>query len=254
MKNLASLVLLPFMGIAAVATAQDESEISLGAYSQDARYCEAEIALEYLQWDDVARVEGTLTNENCAASSGRYDIEARIRDANGDLQTLRFSESWSREDDRPVVLSSEYEIGDNVELMRLKARSLDCACAGAATLAVPAKAEIDHSEESAAVLAAIDARQIARLRDAQPESGGEAALAGNIESEVFVVSEAPEQHCEKVTVVGSRLPRMVCTTVQADPRLEAEQARDTLRRMREYSTLTPPQDDFVTGSGLPGFQ
>ena len=59
---------------------------------------------------------------------GDYEIEVRVRDANGDQQVLVFSESWQRDDDQPVAISADYPIGEDVELIRLRSRGLRCAC------------------------------------------------------------------------------------------------------------------------------
>lgn len=107
---------------------EKELTISVVVPAPTNRQCEARIAVEYLQWDTIARVEGTIHNETCGASSGQYEIEARVRDQSGELETLEFSESWQRDDDQPVTFSAEYPIGENVELVRLNARRLRCTC------------------------------------------------------------------------------------------------------------------------------
>jgi hypothetical protein len=84
--------------------------------------------LEYSQWGTIARVQGTLNNETCAASAGQYEIAVRVKDENGEMRTLEFSETWQRNDDQPVTFTADYPIGENVELIRLNSRWLSCTC------------------------------------------------------------------------------------------------------------------------------
>lgn len=91
--------------------------------------CKATMNIEYLQIDTIARVTGVIGNEDCAASSGEYTIQARIRNESGETRTLDFTETWQRDDDQPVKVSAEYPIGQNVELLRLRSSGLRCECA-----------------------------------------------------------------------------------------------------------------------------
>ena len=91
--------------------------------------CQATVRIEYLQFDTIAKVAGVIENEDCAASSGEYTIQARIRDKSGETKTLEFPESWQRDDDQPVKFSAEYPIGENVELLRVRSSGLRCECA-----------------------------------------------------------------------------------------------------------------------------
>jgi hypothetical protein len=95
------------------------------------RQCETRIAVEYFQRDTIARVNGVIENETCAASSGQYEIEVRVKNENGEIQTLEVGESWQRDDDQPVEFTADYPIGENVELITLRSRGLRCICAGA---------------------------------------------------------------------------------------------------------------------------
>jgi hypothetical protein len=93
--------------------------------------CAAQIELQYLQKNTLANVEGTIENEMCAASSGTYVLSIRTRDGNSELTTQEFTETWAREDDKAVAFESDYEIGENVELVRIRAMKITCTCAGA---------------------------------------------------------------------------------------------------------------------------
>ena len=88
--------------------------------------CKATMNIEYLQIDTIARVTGVIGNEDCAASSGEYTIQARIRNESGETRKLDFTETWQRDDDQPVKVSAEYPIGENVELLRLRSSGLRC--------------------------------------------------------------------------------------------------------------------------------
>ncbi len=74
-------------------------------------------------------MDGTIDNAVCAASGGSYDLAVSIRDANGETQTLEFTEAWHRSDDKTVEFTSDYEIGENVDLLRVRSRRIRCECA-----------------------------------------------------------------------------------------------------------------------------
>jgi len=97
--------------------------------TQHKQYCKASISVEYIQNDDAASVSGQINNEDCAASSGEYTINVRIRDSEGQLVDLNFDETWQREDDQSIAFKRQYTIGQNVDLMRVRTRKLKCVCA-----------------------------------------------------------------------------------------------------------------------------
>lgn len=81
-----------------------------------------------------------------------------------------------------------------------------------------------------------------------------AANAGDGDREYVVVLVEPEVECRTERVVGSRVPRQICTPV-AQQRRDEEKAQEFLRRTRQNSTITPPPSgDGIGRSGLPGFQ
>ena len=90
--------------------------------------CAATVELEYSQRDTQASVEGTLDHQICAASSGEYRIDVRVRNEAGEIKTLEFVESWQRTDDQPVRISAQYPIGENVDLLNVRSRQLRCTC------------------------------------------------------------------------------------------------------------------------------
>jgi hypothetical protein len=94
--------------------------------------CSAGIPLfSYAQKDTTASFEGTLENTGCAASSGEYVVAITIRDDKGELQTLEFTTAWQRNDAEPLALEANYPIGENVDLLRVRARRVSCTCAEA---------------------------------------------------------------------------------------------------------------------------
>lgn len=90
--------------------------------------CEAIIQFEYTQRGAIARVKGSIENETCAASEGSFTVS--IRTANDDFEqtTREYHETWQRTDDQPVVFSRDYEIGDNVDLIRVRSSKSMCKC------------------------------------------------------------------------------------------------------------------------------
>ncbi|HWN37072.1 MAG TPA: hypothetical protein VNP02_01155 [Gammaproteobacteria bacterium] len=92
--------------------------------------CEASTLTEYQQRNNVARVTGTVSIANCSAgTTGKFTLVARVRDDNGEIKPLEFSETWQRSDDQDHTFNTDYPIGDNVELMNVRVRGLTCTCA-----------------------------------------------------------------------------------------------------------------------------
>lgn len=89
--------------------------------------CHAEVAIGYLQFDTRARVDATVENKDCAASSGQYEIQLDIADAN-QTRTIEQVEKWSRDNDGPVESRKYYDIGSKVELLRATVRGVTCTC------------------------------------------------------------------------------------------------------------------------------
>ena len=115
-------------------TTESEKEvtISITAAPAERAQCRASVATEYLQSDTLVNVAGTIEVEGCAAATGEYTIAARVVDENGQAKTLEFSETWQRDDDRAVTFKADYPIGENVELLNVRAR-VRCACADQGT-------------------------------------------------------------------------------------------------------------------------
>ena len=90
--------------------------------------CAATIEIEYTQRDTLVSVEGTIDHQDCAASNGEHRLTVNVRDENRELKTLEFVEAWQRKDDQPVEFEVSYPIGDNVDLVSVRARHLRCTC------------------------------------------------------------------------------------------------------------------------------
>lgn len=92
--------------------------------------CAATVELEYTQRDTLVRIEGILSQRECAASSGDYTLVVRVRDENDATRTFEFPGSWQRSDDQPIAFSADHEIGANVDLLGVRIRQTRCTCAG----------------------------------------------------------------------------------------------------------------------------
>ncbi|MFO7285249.1 MAG: hypothetical protein LOD94_16585 [Gammaproteobacteria bacterium] len=96
--------------------------------SQEPPVCRAAVGIEYLQRNTVASVAGVIDNDDCAASSGTFVIVLSVRRESGELVTIEVPQAWQRDDDRPVTFSGDYEIGENVELVRARVQKVTCRC------------------------------------------------------------------------------------------------------------------------------
>ena len=92
-------------------------------------YCQAQIWTGYIQKNTIAWVEGEIENPDCAASAGEYTVAIRYRDEDGEVHNVEHVESWQRDDDQNIIFQGEYHIGENVDLMRVRARKIVCICA-----------------------------------------------------------------------------------------------------------------------------
>ena len=90
--------------------------------------CIANVQLRFTQSGDQARIDSYIENEDCAASTGKYELRLRIRDVGGERHTLNFSEAWSRENALPVETRKFYDIGDNVVLTSIGLKVSSCQC------------------------------------------------------------------------------------------------------------------------------
>ena len=144
------LVLAVTIGSAQMARTQEEEgpkkhheiryEMKLSTTPPENPRCEAQLQFSYIQKNTVAEVDSTLNNPDCGASGGDYTIRVRFRDENNELQSLEYPETWRREDDQPIEQRKEYFIGENVDLVSVRSRKLQCKCDAAGE-------EVDTPEE-----------------------------------------------------------------------------------------------------------
>lgn len=93
------------------------------------RVCSARVEIEYSQRNTIAEAEGTIHTEDCDAASGVYTISARYKDEIGEIHNAESEMRWSRSDDQPVHFADELVIGEDVDLIRVRARKIKCECA-----------------------------------------------------------------------------------------------------------------------------
>ena len=92
--------------------------------------CSAIASLDYQQRGAEAEVATSVHTDDCAAANGSYMLKITVRgDADKEPRILSFEESWERSDNTPVESLRRYPIGDDVDLLRIKARKLSCRCA-----------------------------------------------------------------------------------------------------------------------------
>ena len=108
-----------------------ELTITIDPVSRPTGRCAAAVEVEYAQWNDTVRLNGVIENETCAASGGDYTVDVLIRADSGEVSTLSFEESWSRDDGDDVGVESEYPVGENVEVLRVRTRRVSCRCVSA---------------------------------------------------------------------------------------------------------------------------
>ncbi len=91
--------------------------------------CQAIASLDYLQRGAEAEVVTNIHTDDCAAAGGNYTLTISVRgDFDKEPRTLSFEEAWERSDNAPVETLRLYPIGDDVDLLRIKARKLSCQC------------------------------------------------------------------------------------------------------------------------------
>ena len=138
MKNTCKMLLLSLLAGAALAVADDaderinnEAEIRLiikAEYEYATDACGAVIEIKYYQKGSSAHVASTLTNDDCGASSGTYVIQIRYRGADRQTQSKDFPETWERLDSNPVVVEKDYFVADDIDILRVRTRKLNCTC------------------------------------------------------------------------------------------------------------------------------
>ena len=93
------------------------------------QYCQAQISIEYTQRNTMAGVKGQIVNDECGPSGGTYNLSVRYKDEAGEIRNDEYEESWQRDHDEDIDIEASYPIGDNVDLIRVRARKIVCICA-----------------------------------------------------------------------------------------------------------------------------
>jgi hypothetical protein len=95
----------------------------------------------------MANVVGRISIGNCpAGTTGVYTLVARVKDETGEVKPLEFAKTWQHDTVQDVTFSGDYPIGEAVELMSVRVRSLKCTCADTATETATAAAEVSTQE------------------------------------------------------------------------------------------------------------
>jgi hypothetical protein len=107
---------------------EKQQTISLDLPAPNSKYCAAAIGVEYTQRDTLVSVASTVYNDDCAASSGEFEVSVTVRDASPDAKKLVFTETWRRADDKPVTFTRDYPIGNDTDVTSVRGHSLQCRC------------------------------------------------------------------------------------------------------------------------------
>jgi len=90
--------------------------------------CQAEVVLAYSQRNTAARVKVDVSNSQCPAASGTFDIVASVRDEAGELTRLSFPEHFSLDEAGMFSFTRDYPIGENVTLSSVRSSRVECTC------------------------------------------------------------------------------------------------------------------------------
>lgn len=110
--------------------AEKQAKALREAQLAEALHCAATTVTEYSQQASVAHVTGSISVLSCpAGSKGTFDVVAVVKDESGASKPIEFHETWQRPGPSDVPFAGEYAIGDNVELVSVRIRNLNCTCA-----------------------------------------------------------------------------------------------------------------------------
>jgi hypothetical protein len=111
-----------------IGQAKIEYAVKMEQKAPDRKSCQVQVSLAYLQFDDRAQVDSIIDNSDCAASSGEYTVRIKVRDREGNIQRVEYVESWARADDKAIETQKNYEIGSDMDLVRVSTTKLRCLC------------------------------------------------------------------------------------------------------------------------------
>ncbi|MBL4673126.1 MAG: hypothetical protein JKX81_12785 [Arenicella sp.] len=114
------------------------------AASVELTACAANIVTDYWQEDDLIKVETLVENTQCGPSKGRYTVKVRTRNDAGDLNTSKYQEQWSRDDNGTIKAIHTYSMNGHKELVRVRIQppfNGACLCTGDTTGARPGQTD-----------------------------------------------------------------------------------------------------------------
>ncbi len=94
--------------------------------------CQADLSISYAQMYDKVRVDTTIRQDGCPASSGEYRIRMRTRAEDGEVNNHEFHESWSREEPGTLEFRKDYPMGPDPDLIWARiqtSHNSNCRCA-----------------------------------------------------------------------------------------------------------------------------
>ena len=94
--------------------------------------CQADLSISYTQMYDKVRVDTTIRQDGCPASSGEYRIRMRTRAEDGAVNNHEFHESWSREEPGTLEFRKDYPMGADPDLIWARiqtSHNSNCRCA-----------------------------------------------------------------------------------------------------------------------------
>ncbi len=101
--------------------------------------CRAEAAISYMPLGQRVRVDTTINITDCAmAANGEFALRVRTRDQDDELQVRQYQESWARQENLPVELTTYYDVDAGQRLVGVSIRTDEAAC----TCAQPAESAL----------------------------------------------------------------------------------------------------------------
>lgn len=89
----------------------------------DSSQCEARFTLAYVQMNDKIRVKMQVTNNDCIASGGEYQLRVRSVSEAQEIQTRTIDASWARTEEGPIKFTKYYAMEGDTDLVWVKIKS-----------------------------------------------------------------------------------------------------------------------------------
>jgi hypothetical protein len=82
----------------------------------------------------MANVVDKISIGNCpAGATGAYTLVARVKDESGEIEPIEFEKTWQHDTTQDVTFNGDHPIGETVELVSVRVRSLKCTYAATET-------------------------------------------------------------------------------------------------------------------------